>query len=202
MATGFRHEFRVWALDLAELRGKLERLAVPTRTASQETYLVSRATDRCNAKIRSGLMDIKILIAEERGLQQWKPVLKAGFPLDTSVIATEIFPDLELPPRLPRAQYSIDEFLDEVIRAEAGIAIADVSKTRLQFGLGACQAEFASVMVNAAALDTVAVESTDPDAVLDLVRDFGLHPESNTSYVTKLKRILERHERQRPRAAP
>jgi len=43
-------------------------------------YLISAATDRCNAKIRNALMDIKIMIGTHRGLEQWKPVLKAGFP--------------------------------------------------------------------------------------------------------------------------
>ena len=61
--------------------------AQPKTTESEETYIVSKATDKCNAKIRAALMDIKVLVAEDRGLEQWKPVLKAGFPLESSVIA-------------------------------------------------------------------------------------------------------------------
>jgi hypothetical protein len=74
-------EFRIWAETLADLRNRLHRLAEPSRTeAGEETYLISAATDRCNAKIRNALMDIKIMIGTHRGLEQWKPALKAGFP--------------------------------------------------------------------------------------------------------------------------
>ena len=82
-----RYEFRVWADTLASVHEKLGRLAQPKTTESQETYLISRATEKCNAKIRAALMDIKVLVNEDRGLEQWKPVLKAGFPLESSVIA-------------------------------------------------------------------------------------------------------------------
>ena len=78
-----RYEFRVWAEMLAPLREQLERLASPKKTVSQETYLVSATTDKCNAKIRADLMDIKILVSEDRGLEQWNPILKATFPLDS-----------------------------------------------------------------------------------------------------------------------
>jgi exopolyphosphatase/guanosine-5'-triphosphate,3'-diphosphate pyrophosphatase len=189
--NNYRYEFRVWAANLAELGEKLGGLGTPTRSISKETYLISTATDRCNAKIRSALMDIKILIAEERGLEQWKPVLKADFPLEQAVIATQVFPSLGLKaPPLSRTQYSIDQFFGEVVAAQKAIAVAQVTKTRLQYALDACQAEFASVIVNEIALDTVAFESTDPEAVLKLIADFGLDAGSNTSYVRQIKGVL------------
>src|SRR5271166_3025868 len=63
-----RYEFRIWAETLTPIRERLERLASPKETVSQETYLVSATTDKCNAKIRADLMDIKVLVAEDRGL--------------------------------------------------------------------------------------------------------------------------------------
>ena len=45
-----RYEFRVWAETLTPIRERLERLAPPKETVSQETYLVSATTDKCNAK--------------------------------------------------------------------------------------------------------------------------------------------------------
>ncbi len=92
-----RYEFRVWADTLASVHERLGRMAQPKTAESEETYLISKASDKCNAKIRAALMDIKVLVAEDRGLEQWKPILKAGFPLQSSVIATQIFPSLELP---------------------------------------------------------------------------------------------------------
>jgi len=187
----FRYEFRIWAETLASLRKRLEGLAQAKQTFSQETYLVSARTDRCNAKIRSDLMDIKVLIAEDRRLEQWKPVLKAGFPLQRSVIATQVFTSLELPPPvLSRAEYAREEFLGEVIAAEPQIAIVHVSKNRYQFSLETCQAEFAAVTLNNLARDTVAVESADPDAVLQLIGELGIAGQANTSYIREIKQLL------------
>jgi exopolyphosphatase/guanosine-5'-triphosphate,3'-diphosphate pyrophosphatase len=186
-----RYEFRTWAETLVPLRKRLECLAQPRETVSQEIYLVSARTDRCNAKIRSDLMDIKILIAEDRGLEQWKPVLKAGFPLDRSVIADQVFPNLDLrPPVLSEIEYALEKFLREVIAPEPRITIVNVSKTRHQFNLETCQAEFASVTFNHLERDTVAVESADPDAALQLIWDLGIAGEANTSYIRELKSVL------------
>jgi exopolyphosphatase / guanosine-5'-triphosphate,3'-diphosphate pyrophosphatase len=185
-----RYEFRIWAANLGAIRRKLEQLAAAKETKSQETYLVSSATDKCNAKIRDGLMDIKLLIAEERGLEQWKPILKAGFPLERSVIAEQVFPSLERPaPALAKPAYELREFLDDVMRPQLGVTIVDVSKTRYQFSVGPCAAEYACVTLNGVPQDTVAAESVDPDAVLQLAKDLGIS-DTNTSYIREIKRLL------------
>jgi exopolyphosphatase/guanosine-5'-triphosphate,3'-diphosphate pyrophosphatase len=185
-----RYEFRTWSENLSALRQKLEKLAQPRETVSQETYLISTKTDKCNVKIRAGLMDIKILVRLDRGLEQWTPILKAGFPLDRSVIADKVFPSLELsPPSLPKTEYSLEAFLGQVIPAEPAVCIVDVSKTRYQFNIGACQSEYSRITINKMPRDTVAVESTDPDAVLQLIADLGI-TEPNTSYIREIQRVL------------
>jgi hypothetical protein len=185
-----RYEFRVWAETLTRMQDELERLASPKKTVSQETYLVSATTDKCNAKIRADLMDIKVLVAEDRGLEQWNPILKATFPLGSSVVATQIFPSLELPPPvLENSKYTLEEFLRDVMRPEPRISIVDVSKTRYQFTIGSCAAEYAQITFNGIPRDTVAVESVDPDAVLKLIEGLGVS-EANTSYIREIKRAL------------
>lgn len=187
-----RYEFRIWEDTLAPFRTRLEALARPRETGSKETYLISAVTEKCNAKIRAGLMDIKVLIDVERGLEQWKPILKAGFPLSRIAIADQIFPSLKLTlPALLKSEYTMEEFFDEVVRAEPRIDVVDVSKARYQFSIGDCQAEYASVTFNHVPRDTVAVESTDPDAVLQLVNDLGIN-QTNTSYIREISRILGR----------
>lgn len=189
--TGARYEFRLWGESLADLRQRLERRATPVKAASRETYLIPRATDRCNAKIRAELIDMKLLLAERRGLEQWKPVLKAAFPVDRAVIAGQIFPNLHLrAPRLPKPRYQKSEFLNEVIAAEPGIAIVELWKMRLQFSLVTCLAEFTVVVFNGLARDTAAVESAYPDELLRLIHELGLDGAENVSYVRYLKRML------------
>jgi hypothetical protein len=184
-----RYEFRVWSETLASVHSRLGRMAQPKTAESQETYLIPKATDKCNAKIRAALMDIKVLVATDRGLEQWKPILKGGFPLESSVIATQVFPSLELsPPPFPKAAYELDQFLDMMAQSDE-IAIVSVGKKRYQFRIGACAAEYAQIIINDVPRDTVAVESVDPDAVLRLVRELGI-TEANTSYIREIKRVL------------
>jgi exopolyphosphatase / guanosine-5'-triphosphate,3'-diphosphate pyrophosphatase len=187
-----RYEFRIWADALAGLRDKLEQRTAPSRAeTSNETYLISAATDRCNAKIRNHLMDIKLLVGTHRGLEQWKPVLKADFPLDQSVIAAQVFPHLELAaPPLSRPRYAMEEFLTEVMQTHPQIAVVKVSKRRLQFGVDGCQAEFASTTIDSLTRETVAVESTESEAVLELIRALGIDGVPNTSYIREIKQLL------------
>jgi len=185
-----RYEFRIWSESLTPLQKKLESMAQPRETRSQETYLISAVTEKCNAKIRAELMDIKVLIAEDRGLEQWKPIMKSGFPLPGAVIAEQVFPSLEVPvPKLAKAEYSTDEFFSEVVRPEPKIAVVDVTKTRYQFNIGVCAAEYSNITINKVPRDTVAVESTDSDAVLELVKKLGID-EPNVSYIREIRRIL------------
>lgn len=70
------------------------------------------------------------------------------------------------------------------------IKIVPVSKTRLQFAFNTCQAEFASATINGLQKDTVAVEAADPDAVLRMIREIGIHGAANISYIRWIKQIL------------
>jgi len=185
-----RYEFRVWGDKLTQVRERLELLASPRVTESAETYLVSAATDKCNVKIRAGLLDIKVLVAIDRGLEQWKPIMKEGFPLDSAIIASQIFPPLQLArPALAKTSYELQAFLDDVVRPHPDLTIVDVRKTRYMFGIGDCSAEYAQTTINGVPRDTAAVESLDPDAVLHLVREINVSG-ANTSYIVEAKRVL------------
>ena len=185
-----RYEFRIWADSLAPLHTRLDALGQAREARSAETYLISKVTERCNAKIRAELMDIKVLVAEDRGLEQWKPVLKSGFPLGATVIADQVFPSLQLvAPTLVKSDYTFDEFLNEVVRPQPKVAVVEVTKTRYQFKIGECAAEYSLITINGTARDTVAVESTDGDAVLELLAKLDIH-EPNVSYIREIRRTL------------
>jgi exopolyphosphatase / guanosine-5'-triphosphate,3'-diphosphate pyrophosphatase len=185
-----RYEFRVWDDSLAPLRAKLEAMGPPREAKSAETYLISGVTERCNAKIRSGFMDIKILVAKGSGLEQWKPILKAAFPLSQMDIASQVFPALQIvAPTLVNENYSAEEFLRTVVRPQPKISVVAVTKTRYRFINGTCVAEYSQVVINGVPRDTVAVESTDADAVLQLVDKLGIRG-PNVSYVREIRRIL------------
>jgi len=185
-----RYELRIWGDSLSALRDKLRSLAQPSQRSSDETYLISATTERSNVKVRADLMDIKVLVAEDRELEQWKPILKAGFPLSQTVIVEQVFPNFELPPPpLTKSDFGFDEFLHDVIKPNPKIAIVSVSKTRYQYTVGVCTAEYSQITINGMARDTVAVESTDADAVLQLKQQLAIE-QPNVSYIREIRRIL------------
>ena len=114
-----RWEWRTFGPSFAAADDIIAGLTPTGVEVSDELYLLSEAGD--NVKIRAELMDIKTLRAvDNHGLQQWEPVLKAAFPLDSTQVATT-FEALRQP--LPTAApntYSQPELLEELVEPSGG----------------------------------------------------------------------------------
>ena len=132
---------------------------------SDELYLLSGMGD--NVKVRDDLMDIKVLKeVNADGLEQWTPVMKAGFPLpDTEVkkvfeaLRREV-PDLDardLHPRPVRRRAGA--------RPPTGFAPVHVHKRRVRYTIGGCISEVSDVTCDGKETRTVAIESEDAAAV-------------------------------------
>ncbi len=188
-----RYEFRIWDDDLATVKDRLARLGARNRSVeSAELYLVPTKTERCNAKIRSGLLDVKRLLLETRGLQQWTPTLKASFPVDAHMFAAclDCLGAGSLTPA--RSSYSEGECIGEL--AAAGlIVLAAILKQREVFQLDDCIAEFTAVTgtsLGDARRHTVAIESADADRLIALASKLDIFRYSNRSYVQELRRLM------------
>jgi exopolyphosphatase/guanosine-5'-triphosphate,3'-diphosphate pyrophosphatase len=143
-------------------------------------------------KVRDALMDIKVLREVDRnGLEQWTPVMKAGFPLPASEVA-RVFAALHLdPPPLHRANYSLEEFINELAVPGGRIRAISVHKRRTRYSVGGCMAELSEVVADGKPTRTVAVESEDAAAVVAAVRSLGMGGYSNTSYPRGLAALIE-----------
>ncbi len=187
-----RYEFRIWDDNLESLKRRLAALSIRDRTLeSTELYLVSRATDRCNAKIRAGLLDVKRLTGERRGLQQWTPILKAPFPIDAQALSA-CMACLGAPLE-PGARARSESELRNELAASRLIVPLPLSKRREIFRFDGCLAEFAEVTLPSlagAVRHTVALESADDERVLDLATRLDIHGYSNRSYVQELRRLI------------
>ncbi len=187
-----RFEFRTWAQTFGLVVERMRALAPCEKIReSTETYIVSAANDRNNTKIRDNLMDIKVLVAERDGLEQWNPRMKGAFPMTAVDLRAQVFPafDVEMPP-LARDSYTLDQYLAEVIRPHPGLAAVSVFKRRFAFTVNDCITEHAEILINGAALQTVAVESTDVAAILEAKQMLGLEPYENVNYLRAIKRVI------------
>jgi hypothetical protein len=198
-AAAPRYEFRVWAASLAAVRKRLEKFSGPQPAKqSRETYIVSDATNDTNTKIRAGAMDIKVLVRINQNLEQWNPYLKADFPIDAALIAEKIFPALHVdPPELRRQLFTAEVFVDTVVKPHPRLAAVELGKVRRHYVFGGCAAEFVEVEIGGSVLHSVAVESTNPHAVLDAIGELDIGNYANTSYVTQIKSTLGRGRRTR-----
>jgi exopolyphosphatase/guanosine-5'-triphosphate,3'-diphosphate pyrophosphatase len=185
-----RWEWRWFGTRLGPAESRLAALTPTGVQVSDETYLLSGAGD--NVKVRDALMDIKVLReVDGNGLEQWTPVMKAGFPLPATEV-TRVFEALHLdPPPLRRASYSLEEFIDELAVPTGRIRAVSVHKRRTRYTVGGCMAELSEVIADGKPTRTVAVESEDAAAVIAAVRSLGLSGYVNTSYPRGLAALLD-----------
>ncbi len=195
-----RWEWRSFGRHFGEADARLAALAPEAVQESDEVYLLPGSSlsgaglsaASGNVKIRAELMDIKVLQQiNADALEQWTPVMKAGFPLAASDVA-RVFESLQLPlPALSRSSYTFDEFIAAFAQPGGAIRRVDVHKRRVRYTVGGCTAEFSDVLANGKPTRTIAVESPDAAAVMRAVRELGLGGYSNTSYPRGLAALID-----------
>ena len=115
-----------------------------------------------NTKIRDDLMDIKVFVKEEKGLEQWNPRMKGSFPMKASMLKEEVFPAFSVEvPEFKREEYTLDQYIEEIIRPHAQLIPVHVVKRRFAYTVNGCIAEIADLLINGAAIKSVNVESVD-----------------------------------------
>jgi exopolyphosphatase/guanosine-5'-triphosphate,3'-diphosphate pyrophosphatase len=103
-----------------------------------------------------------------------------------------VFESLQLPvPALSRASYTLDAFIEAFAQPGGAIRRVNVHKRRVRYTVGGCTAEFSDVVANGKPTRTIAVESTDAEAVIRAVRDLGLGGYTNTSYPRGLAALID-----------
>jgi exopolyphosphatase/guanosine-5'-triphosphate,3'-diphosphate pyrophosphatase len=165
--------------------------ATPERVQeSDETYVLSLESD-ASVKVRDGLMDVKLLEETDgEGLEQWKPVLKAEFPLPAEG-AREVFAALAAPaPALERDRYALDQLIGELIEPDPALTTVAVHKRRERFTVGGAMAERSEIRTAQGSRRTIAVESEDPALVVSGVRELGLPLQPNLCMARGLKALV------------
>ena len=187
-----RFEFRTWARNFGKVEEKMRALSpCGGIRESSEIYIVSAANDENNTKIRDKLMDIKVFVTEREGLEQWNPRMKGEFPMSAAALKADVFPAFGVEmPELEREEYNLDQYLDEVIKPHPQLSAVTVFKRRFAFTINDCITEHAEILINGAALQTVAVESVDVPAILEAKRLLGLDEYENVNYLRAIKRVI------------
>ncbi len=187
-----RFEFRTFASSFGIVEEKMRKLApVDKIRESSEIYIMSAGNNENNTKVRDDLMDIKVFVKEEKGLQQWNPRMKGSFPMERSSLADEVFPAFGVStPELTRDQYTLDQFLNEIILSHQDLSAVKVFKRRFAFTINNCIAEIGDVYINGAHMQTANIESVNIEDILKAMEMTSLDEYENVNYLMAIKRVV------------
>lgn len=187
-----RYEFRAFAENFGPVEEKIRELSKLEKfRESSEIYILLSGNLDNNIKIRYNTLDIKVLVKEEKGLQQWTPRIKEPFPLKMEVIRDQVLAPLNVTvPQLNRAEYSMEQYLEDIIKPHPDLVSAQVNKRRFGYTVNGCISEIAELEINGSAIKSIAVESVNPEAVLKTKEILGLQEYENENYPAAIKRVL------------
>jgi exopolyphosphatase/guanosine-5'-triphosphate,3'-diphosphate pyrophosphatase len=182
-----RWEWRTFGAEFGVADASFAALEPELIQESDETYLLSPESGAA-VKIRAGLMDVKMLEqVSEAGLEQWRPAMKATFPLARAA-ADKVCADLRVSAPSPgKDAFSLDEFLSMLAAPEREVRAVAVHKHRLHYTVNGCMSEMTEVVAEGRKVRTLAIESEDAERVVATVRDLGLSDRGNISYPHWLK---------------
>lgn len=188
-----RFEFRAFGNNFDSIEAKMQELAKVEKTREiSEIYLMTLANTENNIKIRKKKMDIKVLVQEKNGLEQWLPELIGEFPMKMAILENEVFPALGVPaPVFEKEEYTLKEFICSIVKDDPDVVAAHTRKIRHAFTINHCICEMADVYVNGALIKTIAVESEDPKLVSETKKLLGFTDDfENVNYPQAIKRII------------
>jgi exopolyphosphatase/guanosine-5'-triphosphate,3'-diphosphate pyrophosphatase len=184
-----RWEWRTFGESFGDADRLFPGLSLGPPLESDELYFLSPHGD-ANVKVRAELMDIKALEqVDAGGLEQWKPVMKAAFPLPDAE-TQRVFAALGVAPPPRRDAYDLDTIRAELTHPSRGVRAVAIHKKRRRFTIAGCQAEMTELTADGRATRTVALESEAPARVRAAVQEMGLEGFENLSYPRGLKRLL------------
>jgi hypothetical protein len=186
-----RYEYRVFASGCVELDARMRAAGgEPEYYESADTYIIPRENLPHSVKLRDGRLDTKFLRGSYRGLEQWAPLPKVGFPIADGMLADLLGPALHLEQPLPRGAGESEARLLETLRGCDSLLIVQIVKRRSVFSLGQCVAEIVAADCHGTALSSACVECADAGEAHALVVELGLDAWPNVSYMAAARGVL------------
>jgi exopolyphosphatase/guanosine-5'-triphosphate,3'-diphosphate pyrophosphatase len=185
-----RWEWRTFAERFGDVDERFDVLSPESVHESDETYVLSLSSD-ASVKVRDGLVDVKVIEdVSADGLERWRPVLKADYPLAADEVGLLTNALAIAAAQLERAEYSREQLVEEVLRPTGELMALQVHKRRAHYLIAGCMAERSEVRVEQGIAQTIGIESEDPDLVRATVRELGLHGRGNVSLPRELKVLV------------
>ena len=185
-----RWEWRTFGSGFEESESRIRKFEQSNMKESEEVYVLSRNSDE-NVKVRDDLLDIKQLQEVNRdGLEQWFPVMKAGFPISVGDLK-KLFSYFKVSePLCGRKEYTFAQFLDEIVQPNQNLRLVNVRKKRFIYVINGTIVEIAETNFDGVPLQTICVEHEDPELVMKTVRQLALEGLPNINYIQAMKKTV------------
>jgi hypothetical protein len=183
-----RWEWRTFGYTFGVAEEKIKTFPAKVRESSEVYILSARSMD--NTKIRDMLMDVKYLVqVNEKKLEQWNPLMKAGFPIQPDQVRQTVQAWKVDVPEPAITTYTYDDFLNQLVAKHPQLKMVHVYKERHGFTINNCIVEIANLKFDNEPIRTVAVEHEDANLVWDTVTMLGLDGFENINYLKALKKF-------------
>ena len=190
-----RFEFRSFGQDFSNAASLMARLSIPVprhlwERHSDEIYIMSRANNENNTKIRNSTIDIKTHVQTVEGFEQWNPLIKAEFPISREILLTDVFPAFQVEPEpLSATTYTRNQF-KELVNSHPDLQGVHVHKQRFAYTVNNTLCETGIILINGARVSTINCESTDLDALKKTIIELELEGVENINYLQAIKRVI------------
>jgi hypothetical protein len=187
-----RFEFRTFSQCFDMTEQILRAMAsCDSISESREIYFLDDDNNyERNLKIRDGKLEQKRLVENYQGLQRWQPAGQWSFPVTSATLRELLGPNVNLDSDSLPGTLTKDGLLGFIAQADIPLSRANVFKRRFRFSPGNCKAELDQLLVNGAAIQSVAIEAEDRHALLALRIALQLEDRENLAYPQALSRIL------------
>jgi exopolyphosphatase / guanosine-5'-triphosphate,3'-diphosphate pyrophosphatase len=185
-----RWEWRTFGDAFPDAERLLKSLTPERAQDSNEVYLLSAHSD-ASAKLREDVVDVKQLQqVNDDGLELWKPILKASFPLsaeETETVLTAL--SIHAAP-LARDSYTVEDFAHEIVTPDPDLRLVIVHKQRTHYRVDDCMVERSQIETDGQASGTIAIESPDAELVIATIARLGLAGRRNVNMASGLKSLV------------
>ncbi len=160
------------------------------QSVSEEAYFLSLVSPH-NVRVRDGRLVIKHLEQQERtGLELWRPVLDAEFPIDDDALDAAYAAWRITPPAKGTRLHSLADLINNLVVPHRELRVVSVTKRQIPISVGGCRGERAQITVGRHVWNTVAFEDAESAHVISALSGLSLDASVNESYPAALKRIL------------
>ncbi|CFX35917.1 protein of unknown function [Candidatus Filomicrobium marinum] len=185
-----RYEFRIFTTNGANLIERLRALPgakKPERDQGAQTYIVRHNYDHISIKLREDRLEVKERFGQLDCLERWRYRFVAPLPVTADQVEEHLFAPLGLSVSLKAGTRFSAHALIELVQAHCPpLALIELNKDRVKWSLGACNAEYVSLDADGHSLCSIALESTDPNALRQLIGTLQLDHYENQSYIAFL----------------